>query len=66
MEKRLYRIRQGKQIAGVCGCIPPRLSTIKNADNIYVIDKGEIIEEGSHDGLILNENIYFNLKNEQK
>ncbi len=46
--------------------IAHRLSTIKNADKIYVIDKGRIIEEGSHEELILNENMYFNLINEQK
>lgn len=46
--------------------IAHRLSTIKNADKIYVIDKGAIIEEGSHYELILNENVYFNLINEQK
>ena len=46
--------------------IAHRLSTIKNADKIYVIDKGSIIEEGSHSELILNESMYFNLINEQK
>ncbi|TAG53463.1 MAG: ABC transporter ATP-binding protein, partial [Cytophagales bacterium] len=29
-----------------------RLSTIKHANTIYVIDKGEIIESGSHDALL--------------
>lgn len=46
--------------------IAHRLSTIKNADKIYVIDKGKVIEEGSHNELMLNENMYFNLINEQK
>ncbi|CEN23883.1 ABC transporter ATP-binding protein [Paraclostridium sordellii] len=45
--------------------IAHRLSTIKNADKIYVIDKGRVIEEGSHNKLILNENMYYNLINEQ-
>ena len=29
-----------------------RMSTIKNADRIYVVDDGKIIEEGKHDELM--------------
>lgn len=32
-----------------------RLSTIKDADNIYIMNNGEVIEEGSHDELLLPE-----------
>lgn len=46
--------------------IAHRLSTIKNADRIYVIDKGKVIESGSHEELILNESTYYSLVNEQK
>ena len=38
-----------------------RLSTIKNADKILVIDKGEIVEEGSHSQLIQIEGYYKKL-----
>lgn len=45
--------------------IAHRLSTIKNADEIIVIDKGEIIERGNHDELILQKGIYKNLVSNQ-
>lgn len=38
-----------------------RLSTVKNADQIIVLDNGEIIEKGSHDELIRNKGKYFEL-----
>ena len=46
--------------------IAHRLSTIKNAGAIYVIDKGKVVESGSHEELILNEITYYSLVNEQK
>lgn len=39
--------------------IAHRLSTIKNADLIYVLDDGEIIEQGSYDDLSTNEESRF-------
>jgi ATP-binding cassette subfamily C protein len=38
--------------------IAHRLSTVKNADYIYVLDKGKIIEEGNHYELLEKEGIY--------
>lgn len=32
--------------------IAHRLSTIKNADQILVLDRGEIVERGTHDELV--------------
>jgi len=44
--------------------IAHRLSTIKNADKICVIDNGQIIEQGSHEELIQNENGHYKLLTE--
>ncbi len=41
--------------------IAHRLSTIKKADVIYVMQNGEIIEQGKHDNLIDNKGIYHKL-----
>ncbi|MBB6463541.1 peptidase domain-containing ABC transporter [Flammeovirga kamogawensis] len=38
-----------------------RLSTVKNADKILVIDNGEIVETGNHNSLVNTQGKYFNL-----
>ena len=38
--------------------IAHRLSTVKDADCIYVLDKGRIIEQGTHDELLEKEGQY--------
>jgi len=43
-----------------------RISTVKNADKIFVIDKGKIAEEGTHDDLIALNGIYADLDRRQK
>ena len=42
-----------------------RLSTVKNADQIIVLDKGQIVEEGKHNALIAKKSHYFNLVRNQ-
>jgi len=42
-----------------------RLSTVKNADNIVVLEKGEIVEQGTHDMLTSLKGIYYNLVKNQ-
>ena len=40
-----------------------RLATISNADCIYVIEQGDLAEEGTHEKLRAGNGIYSNLKN---
>lgn len=42
-----------------------RLSTVKNADNIVVLDEGRIIEQGTHQELTYLEGSYFELVRNQ-
>jgi ATP-binding cassette subfamily B protein len=41
--------------------ISHKLSTVKNADYIYVLKDGEICEEGQHEGLLHNKGAYHDL-----
>jgi len=41
--------------------IAHRLSTIRNADVVLVLDKGEIVERGTHDELLARKDFYYNL-----
>ena len=45
--------------------IAHRLSTIVNSKRIYVVDRGEIKAEGSHEDLLKNSDIYKNFYNKQ-
>lgn len=42
-----------------------RLSTVKNADQIIVLDKGAIVEQGTHQELVLKQGAYYTLVKNQ-
>lgn len=41
--------------------IAHRLQTVKNADEIIVLDSGKIIERGTHDSLIQSKGYYYEM-----
>lgn len=57
----LGRIMKGKTSI----LISHRVSTIKNADKIIVLDQGRIVEQGTHTELMANRKSYFELYNKQ-
>ena len=42
-----------------------RLSTVRNADNIIVLEKGEVLEQGNHQELTNKRGAYYQLVREQ-
>ena len=55
--ERLDRFFKGKTVVVVAH----RLSTVKNADQIVVLDKGKIVEGGRHDELVSLKGYYYHL-----
>ena len=59
--KNLSKIREGKTSI----IISHRIATIKNANHIIVLDKGEIIERGTHQNLLKEKGFYSQINNSQ-
>jgi len=45
--------------------IAHRLSTVRDADLIVVIDRGRLVEQGTHDELMARQGLYFYLVSQQ-
>ena len=59
--KNLENFYQNKTVV----IVAHRLSTVKNADQILVLDNGKIIEQGNHQSLTKNKGVYYNLVKNQ-
>ena len=46
--------------------ISHRLANVVGADNIYVLDKGNVVEEGNHTSLLAKNGVYAKLWNAQQ
>jgi ATP-binding cassette subfamily B multidrug efflux pump len=57
IQQSLYQLMEGKTVIAIAH----RLSTIAAMDRLIVIDKGKIIEEGSHAELIKKKGLYARL-----
>ncbi|MSV72246.1 MAG: ATP-binding cassette domain-containing protein [Actinobacteria bacterium] len=61
IQRAMADLRQGR----TSFVIAHRLSTIRNADVILVMNRGSIVEQGSHDELMAREGFYFDLYESQ-
>ena len=61
VQSALAKLMQGKSVIAIAH----RLSTLSIMDRIVVLEKGRIIEEGTHKSLLLKEGLYSKLWNHQ-
>ncbi len=57
IQKALENLVQGRTTIAIAH----RLSTLHRADRLVVLDRGRVVEEGTHDALMSKEGAYFNL-----
>lgn len=62
-EKIVQDALDAAQVGRTSITIAHRLSTIKNATRIFIIEKGQMVESGTHDELLAEEGAYYRLWN---
>ena len=62
VQEALDRAMQGRTVL----CIAHRLSTVRNAANVVVMDRGEVVQQGSHEELLRQEGLYRRLVEQQQ
>ncbi len=55
----------GQKADGIAILIAHRLSTIMHADRIYVLERGQIVEQGTHSELVAETGLYYALWRQQ-
>jgi ATP-binding cassette subfamily B protein len=63
-EEILARLR-GTMRARTAIVISHRISTVRQSDRIFVLDKGRLVEQGTHDDLVAREGLYAALHRKQ-
>ena len=61
IQQAMRRLMEGK----TCFVIAHRLSTIQHADHILVLDKGDVVEQGTHESLMKSRGFYYRLYRSQ-
>ncbi len=64
-EQQIQQAMQSLMKGKTCFVIAHRLSTIQNADQILVVNKGSVVEQGTHSQLLAKQGFYAQLYNSQ-
>ena len=59
IEKGMDQLMEGRTVF----VIAHRLSTVRNADAILVLEHGQVVERGNHDELLAQGGLYYQLYN---